>query len=85
MMDNSPRVERLTKFTAGDGSATLLYAYHTLGVLRHQIWCLSTPPQCGIPTFTCGTSKLKVLFSIMVLLFGAISSKNKVTQQQKAI
>ena len=35
----------------------LLYAYHTLGVFRHHLWCLSTPPQCGIPTFM--TSKLK--------------------------
>ena len=25
------------------------------GVLRHHLWCLSTPPQCGIPTFTVGT------------------------------
>ena len=28
MMDNTPRVERFTTVTAGDGSATLLYAYH---------------------------------------------------------
>ena len=33
----------------------LLYAYHTLGAFRHHLWCLSTPPQCGIPTFTVGT------------------------------
>ena len=33
----------------------LLYAYHTLGVFRHHLWCLSTTPQCGIPTFTVGT------------------------------
>ena len=25
------------------------------GVLRHHLRCLSTPPQCGIPTFTVGT------------------------------
>ena len=25
------------------------------GVLRYHLWCLSTPPQCGIPTFTVGT------------------------------
>ena len=25
------------------------------GVFRHHLWCLSTPPQCGIPTFTIGT------------------------------
>ena len=55
MMDNSSRVERFTTVTAGDGSATVLYAYHTNGVLRHHLWCLSTPPQCGIPTFTVGT------------------------------
>ena len=33
MMDNSPRVERFTTVTTGDVSATLLYAYHTNGVL----------------------------------------------------
>jgi hypothetical protein len=55
MMGSSQRVERFTTVTAGDGSATLFYAYHTLGVLRHHLWCLSTPPQCGIPTFTGGT------------------------------
>ncbi len=55
----------------------LLYAYHSLGVLRHHLWCLSTPPQCGIPTFTCGTCsrdvKIKMtpergLFVIFVFL-----------------
>ena len=52
--------ERFNTVTAGDGSATLLYAYHTLGVFRHHLWCLSTPPQCGIPTFTGGTCSLNV-------------------------
>ena len=41
------------------------HAYHTNGVLRHHLWCLSTPPQCGIPTFTVGTCshgvKIKML------------------------
>jgi hypothetical protein len=60
MTDNSPRVERFTTVTAGDGSATLLYAYHTLGLLGHHLWCFSTPPPCGIPTFTGGTCSLDV-------------------------
>ncbi len=33
MMGDSPRVEGFTTVTAGDGSATLLFAYHTLGIL----------------------------------------------------
>jgi hypothetical protein len=68
MMDNSPRVERFTTVTAGDGSATLLYAYHALGVLRHHLWCLSPPPQCGIPTFTGGTCSLDVKIKIEFFL-----------------
>ena len=66
MMDNSPRVERFATVTAGDGSATLLYAYHTLGVLQHHLWCLSTPPQCGIPTFTGGTCSRDVKIKMSV-------------------
>ena len=31
-----------------------------LGVFRHHLWCLSTPPQCGIPTFTVGTCSYDV-------------------------
>ena len=46
----------------------LLYAYHTLGVFRHHLWCLSTAPQCGIPTFTVGTCshdvKIKMEFLV---------------------
>ena len=44
----------------------LLYAYHTLGVFRHHLWCLSTPPQCGIPTFTVGTCSRNVKIKSVV-------------------
>ena len=34
------------------------------GVLRHHLWCLSTPPLCGIPTFTVGTCSRNVKIKI---------------------
>jgi hypothetical protein len=81
MMVNSQRVERFTTVTAGDGSATLYYAYHTLGVLRHHLWCLSTPPQCGILTFTVLlTSKLKSIFQWFPhFLLGGVSKTKERT------
>ena len=45
MMDSSPRVERFSTVTAGDGSATLLYAYHTKR-------CPSTSPLVFVNTTT---------------------------------
>ena len=50
----------------------LLYAYHTLGVFRNHLWCLSTPPQCGILTFTVGTCShdVKIKKGIIVAVPG---------------
>jgi len=60
----------------------LLYANHTLGVFRHHLWCLSTPPQCGIPTFTGGTCSRDVKIKIGVWEFWWPPNSNSFHQKR---